>query len=160
MPLRSNPSAFLLLVLWIVSIFLPVARLDDPTSYDEILFGYDILLTGWLDLRWYANIFFLVILHTIRVNGSASGVSLSTLAAILCLLAWWTLNWDGVVESAAGWGTPIVSYFAGYYLRVACMFAVSAWGMLSGVVRYRRYRRIVRMERGAEPPEANANNAL
>ncbi|MBX8539394.1 hypothetical protein K5D44_08970 [Pseudomonas cichorii] len=113
--LSSEMLSIMALVLWIISLFLPVA----VGSKNEITPGWVPLFIGWLGIgsfqfAWLANPFFLI--SFIRIQISRSGVELAVMALLLSLN---TFTFPAYIFGVYGYGWGMILWFVAIALMVA-----------------------------------------
>ena len=115
--------AFAAIIVWCVSLALPGIVLY---GRHEDLYGYEILLLGWMSLlvanfAWYANIFF--IFGIFRLLGGRAISTTAFLAVFLSLdtfrFSEMLLNEGGATAPVFGYGWGAVLWFAAIWLLVA-----------------------------------------
>jgi hypothetical protein len=107
------------LATWCCSLFLPGLSLY---SENKSLFGFEILLTGWLsplmlNFAWFANVFFIFGLAKLLAGGAP--ITSSFLAALLSLD---TIRFDRYLLNEGGATTPIYGYGWGAVLWFVAIF--------------------------------------
>ncbi|MFJ4144825.1 hypothetical protein [Pseudomonas sp. NPDC089734] len=113
--LSSEVLSIMALMLWIISLFLPVA----VSSKNEITPGWLALYMGWAGIgifqfAWFANPFFLISL--IRLQISRSAVELAVIALLLSLN---TFTFPAHVFGVYGYGWGMILWFLAIALMVA-----------------------------------------
>lgn len=113
--LSSEVLSIMALVLWIISLFLPVA----VGSKNEITPGWLALYMGWagvgiVQFAWFANPFFLI--SFIRLQISRSAVELAVIALLLSLN---TFTFPAYIFGVYGYGWGMILWFVAIALMVA-----------------------------------------
>jgi len=111
------------LATWCCSLFLPGLSLY---SENKPLFGFEILLTGWmsplmLNFAWFANVFFVFGLAKLLSGGAPS-----TSAFLAALLSIDTIRFDMYFLNEGGATTPIYGYGRGAVLWFVAIFTLLA----------------------------------
>lgn len=127
MTITKPPSARLLgassLVLWCVSLALPGLALY---SDNKVLFGLEILLTGWLsplmlNFAWFANVFY--VFGVIKLLSGGVPWASIVWAALLSLdtirFAHYLLNEGGATTPVYGYGWGAVLWFVAIFMLLA-----------------------------------------
>ena len=113
--LSSEVLSIMALVLWIISLYLPVS----VDSKNEITPGWLALYMGWagvgiVQFAWFANPFFLI--GFIRLQISRSAVELAVIALLLSLN---TFTFPAYIFGVYGYGWGMILWFVAIALMVA-----------------------------------------
>lgn len=114
------------LLLWIVTLFLPVARSGDMAH------GYEMLMMGWLgfimlQFAWFGNLLFFVLLGFLTFERRPLAWLMRVLAVALLACVVDALFWRNIPTDASD--GPITEYAIGYYLWIVCMTGLAGWAM-------------------------------
>ena len=124
----------LILLLWAISLILPVFTTCRPGSY--YVEGYVLLMFGWYGLSvgapaWIANLF-IVAIGGVLALGRRPWMLLGILCAAFTACALWFTDWYSY-----GGAMPICHYYAGYWLWIAVGFIAAVipiwlWQVMRG----------------------------
>ena len=110
-------------MLWLASLFLPVAKQTELPGYLVLALGWYGVATG--EIGWLANITFLVAIALLVGLGSSRPSLSFGVALMTTIFAATTLYWDKIFLTESEHLIPSLRFGAGYYTLMSALLLAS-----------------------------------